>query len=501
MKTQKVLFSIVAIFAMTMGCLLGASPAQATEVISDGDTALGIRGLTVRFADGSEAVYDVDFVFRSPQALYGDPPGLFDFFGQGQAEDAVLAANAALNAAGTPLVGSLGNFYYSVGYNYLDSALDGPVVRAAQAESRGISWPTVGRDLEENSSPWGEPDSYAKFVEVTGAECSENADCDDDQFCNGAETCNGGQCQDGTGPCAGGEVCVEDSDECIAVECTSGADCDDGQFCNGAETCDDLGQCVAGTPPCGADEVCVDEDDTCVPPECTGNADCDDGRFCNGAETCDAGQCQDGVSPCEAGEICLDALDGCFSPECSENADCDDGRFCNGLEACVAGRCQDGTRPCGVGEICVEISDTCVEAECIINEQCDDGRFCNGNETCEAGQCQFENTSPCGAGESCEESTDECVGLQPDCRQACREDKFECLDAAIADRKACFELCGDQRDKTLDFCETLPFWQRWRCWINAYRADRQCNRECRSGYRDTRGECRAEFRVCRANCP
>ena len=59
MKTRKILFSIVAIFAVTMGFLLDASPAQATEVIRDGDTALGIRGLTVRFMVGSTEVYKV----------------------------------------------------------------------------------------------------------------------------------------------------------------------------------------------------------------------------------------------------------------------------------------------------------------------------------------------------------------------------------------------------------------------------------------------------------
>ncbi len=46
--------------------------------------------------------------------------------------------------------------------------------------------------------------------------------------------------------------------------CTVAADCDDGLFCNGAETCVDS-LCVAGIDPCAVGETCNEDDNECVP--------------------------------------------------------------------------------------------------------------------------------------------------------------------------------------------------------------------------------------------
>ena len=64
--------------------------------------------------------------------------------------------------------------------------------------------------------------------------CTTDADCGDNLFCNGQETCDGCNCVAGTNPCAEGETCDEESDECIppVVGCASDADCAEGEFCD-----------------------------------------------------------------------------------------------------------------------------------------------------------------------------------------------------------------------------------------------------------------------------
>ena len=44
--------------------------------------------------------------------------------------------------------------------------------------------------------------------------CASDTQCDDSLFCNGTETCGEGMCQPGIDPCADGEECDEENDEC-----------------------------------------------------------------------------------------------------------------------------------------------------------------------------------------------------------------------------------------------------------------------------------------------
>lgn len=128
-------------------------------------------------------------------------------------------------------------------------------------------------------------------------ECETDADCDDCQFCTGEETCVDGECQEGTNPCAEGEICDEEIDVCVGEEpeCEENADCDDGLFCNGAETCVD-GECQEGEYPCAIGQICNEETDACEPGPvtgCTSDDDCDEGEFCDIV----SGECVEGQNP------------------------------------------------------------------------------------------------------------------------------------------------------------------------------------------------------------
>jgi hypothetical protein len=196
-------------------------------------------------------------------------------------------------------------------------------------------------------------------------ECVSTPDvtpCDDGDLCT-VDTCDSETgCTNVPVECSAGQLCDPVDGTCKAdTECTIDDDCGDGFFCNGDETCD-AGQCQQGTPPCVGDEICIDIIDSCADPECALDDDCDDGSFCSGEETCDAGRCQDGTWACGVSEICVDIIDECVEAECILDDQCDDGRFCNGGEMCNAGQCRiGGTSPCGAGETCLEESDECVE--------------------------------------------------------------------------------------------------------------------------------------------
>ncbi len=198
-----------------------------------------------------------------------------------------------------------------------------------------------------------------------------NVQCDDGLFCNGAETCHDGQCQAGTPPCAAGQACDEDHDQCVPI-CHTDADCDDGAFCNGAETCEvNTRLCHAGADPCPDAPFCDEEANACST-VCTTNAQCDDGLFCNGAETCNTttGACEAGTpTTCDAGKVCDERVDACVTA-CTSDADCDDGVFCNGAETCANQLCAAGQSPC-------DADVTCNEAD----KKCDDNGGGNGDSS------------------------------------------------------------------------------------------------------------------------
>ena len=80
---------ILATFVVTMGLLLGASTAQAVEVIYEGDNATGIENLEV---DG--VLYHVEFLYDSAENIYGESL-TFDF----PDAEKVVAASSAVRAA------------------------------------------------------------------------------------------------------------------------------------------------------------------------------------------------------------------------------------------------------------------------------------------------------------------------------------------------------------------------------------------------------------------
>jgi hypothetical protein len=181
----------------------------------------------------------------------------------------------------------------------------------------------------------------AASVQVARAQeqpCNTAADCDDTLFCTGIESCSSetSTCVAGGGdPCAAGETCVEETDECApAAGCEIDDDCADDVFCNGDETCAE-GACLPGSNPCAASETCVEATDECAGAAgCVSDDECDDGVFCNGVELCADGECVPGTNPCEQGETCEENIDECTSPECVIDADCAEGEICS-LNVCV----------------------------------------------------------------------------------------------------------------------------------------------------------------------
>jgi hypothetical protein len=248
--------------------------------------------------------------------------------------------------------------------------------------------------------------------------CVSDEECLDVLYCNGEETCGSdGRCEPGTPPCALGQTCDEQADECrfLGELCETNADCDDGLFCNGQEVCD--GICYPGAPPCDFGETCDEEADECVALlfPCAGDAECDDGFFCNGLEFCSTnGDCAPGPAPCALGETCDEGQDACYPPaQCQSSEECLDGIFCNGQEQCLDGVCVSGPWPCAFGETCSEATG-CVPltSTCTASEDCEDGFFCNGDEFCEGGLC-FPGEPPCGPGLLCDEDQQQCLEAPP----------------------------------------------------------------------------------------
>ena len=92
--TKKV--SALAAGAVAMGLVLSASTVQATTVILDGNSVVGIEDLAVTNQFGDVTIFDVEFLTTTAAALYG-----VDLVPQLKDEDAMLArisVTEALNA-------------------------------------------------------------------------------------------------------------------------------------------------------------------------------------------------------------------------------------------------------------------------------------------------------------------------------------------------------------------------------------------------------------------
>jgi len=119
--------------------------------------------------------------------------------------------------------------------------------------------------------------------EAIGLECDPS--CDDGLFCNGLEICQAGVCRAADEKACPGQLCNEDTDEC--VQCLSVLDCDDDVFCNGAEVCDG-GACGSGAAPCPK-PFCLESERRCV--ACLEESDCETDGFCQFVMCGEGGVC------------------------------------------------------------------------------------------------------------------------------------------------------------------------------------------------------------------
>jgi PKD repeat protein len=59
-----------------------------------------------------------------------------------------------------------------------------------------------------------------------------------------------------------------------------------------------------------------------------------------------------------------------------------------------------------------------------------------------------------------------------------KKDSDTTLAVVIETKESCFESCDDARDEALVVCDTVPFWERWGCWLNAFLDHLQCKEAC-----------------------
>ncbi len=127
---------------------------------------------------------------------------------------------------------------------------------AANSNANGNANANLNANENDNETP-----------PVVAAECARDGDCDDGDLCNGVERCVAGEC------IAGEPLLCADDNPCTIDECdpeqgcvfepNDAGLCDDGVFCNGAEYCSG-GACVSPGDPCGTGELCLEDTDTCL---------------------------------------------------------------------------------------------------------------------------------------------------------------------------------------------------------------------------------------------
>jgi outer membrane protein assembly factor BamB len=134
---------------------------------------------------------------------------------------AAILTSPAIGADGTVYVGTDGNKLFAV-----NAHCGGPAASA---------WPMFHGDSLRRG----------RFIACTGS-----TDCDDGLYCNGQETCAQEQCIAGSAPCAAGQSCNENSDQCISAATCIDTDNDGyGEGCSAGPDCADNDSFYASTCP------------------------------------------------------------------------------------------------------------------------------------------------------------------------------------------------------------------------------------------------------------
>ncbi len=235
----------------------------------------------------------------------------------------------------------------------------------------------------------------------------ENPCTEDGNFCNGVEACVDGFCASPGTPCAEGETCDEDTDECYTA-CPTEGECDDEDACTN-DSCGDDDRCVFAAVDCGDDDECTT--DTCDTADgCAyADVDCDDGDACT-ADSCDAAtgcandaidNCCETSADCAAGEECnadnqCEATSLCAGVTCDDASDCTDDSCDEATGECVYA---NNTAACDDGDACTD-GDACADGACAgtaIDNCCETDADCTGTEICNAdSQCEPENNEMAG---------------------------------------------------------------------------------------------------------
>jgi hypothetical protein len=146
----------LAIVAAALVFLVGAGAAQAARVIDIGGTALQILSLEL---DGQ--FYDVEFIFDSPNNIYGLNPSTsdLDFMSRSDSDAAVEAINGAFNMEGDiHSVNESSSFLYTVPFVVDDQKMERSL--GFEGEASWVRWPDPSATLVSNAG------SYAKFTVV-----------------------------------------------------------------------------------------------------------------------------------------------------------------------------------------------------------------------------------------------------------------------------------------------------------------------------------------------
>jgi hypothetical protein len=205
---------------------------------------------------------------------------------------------------------------------------------------------------------------------TTGWSADDTASCDDGLFCTGVESCSGGTCTRTT-PCADGESCFEEEDQCCAP---AGLGCGVGDDVYEIDSCGRQGALVR------ACDACLDGRCVCDPVEQTGCLTAERCTWSDGVTTCFpdgerqlAQSCSSpdaGVDDCAAGTFCLDG-------ECVEICSAMPNSCPGGLECVVEAARFDDVANVGV----------CTIGCSVIAQDCPDGEACYITPTTAVSSC------------------------------------------------------------------------------------------------------------------